>query len=63
MQDNQIETLSKAIDSLVQVRKMVGLIGRTPQANDTSTLIQADRNLLRALNLVSSLALGKEWKP
>lgn len=63
MHDNQIEVLSKAIDSLVQVRKMVGLIGRKPELQDNQILERALANIYKASHLVACLEAGEEWQP
>lgn len=63
MHDNQIEVLSKAIDSLLHVRKMVGLIGRAPELEDKHMLKQAVTNITNARYLVACLEAGEKWQP
>jgi hypothetical protein len=63
MNDNQIETLSKAIDSLLDVRKRLGLVGRIPAGDDQQVYQRAVVHITNARYLMACLAQGEEWRP
>jgi hypothetical protein len=63
MKDNQIEVLSKAIDSMLQIRKRLGLIGREPQGNDDQELKRAVVNVSNARYLLACMERGEDWQP
>jgi hypothetical protein len=62
MNDNQIEVLSKAIDTLVEIRRKVASAGWTP-AHDETFLCTSVVQLSKAQVLVLALAGGEEWNP
>ena len=63
MNDNQIEVLSKAIDSLLEIRQRIGLIGHQPMTDDQRVYRRAVVNVTNACYLVACLERGEEWQP